>query len=72
MPPVRVSSGGESGWGEAGMYGPPEPVAAAIKVQDVVIMMIVMMMMMMMMMMVMPGCAGPEDDRRGAAARGDQ
>ena len=32
VPPVRVSSGGESGWGEAGMYGPPEPVAAAIKV----------------------------------------
>ena len=37
MPPVRVSSGGESGWGEAGMYGPPEPVAAAIKVEDVII-----------------------------------
>ena len=37
VPPVRVSSGGESGWGEAGMYGPPEPVAAAIKVEDVIV-----------------------------------
>ena len=29
---VRIASGGLSGWGEAGQYGPPEPVASAIKV----------------------------------------
>merc|ERR1712038_2148516 len=28
---VRITSGGVSGWGEAGQYGPPEPVASAIK-----------------------------------------
>ena len=30
---VRITSGGECGWGEAGQYGPPEPVASAIKVR---------------------------------------
>ena len=30
---VRITSGGVSGWGEAGQYGPPEPVASAIKVR---------------------------------------
>ena len=30
---VRITSGGEAGWGEAGQYGPPEPVASAIKVR---------------------------------------
>ena len=29
---MRITSGGVSGWGEAGQYGPPEPVASAIKV----------------------------------------
>jgi len=28
---VRITSGDLSGWGEAGQYGPPEPVASAIK-----------------------------------------
>merc|ERR1712038_1279287 len=28
---VKVSSGKKCGWGEAGHYGPPEPVAAAIQ-----------------------------------------
>jgi len=28
---VKISSGELSGWGEAGQYGPPEPVASAIK-----------------------------------------
>ena len=30
---VRITSDGLSGWGEAGQYGPPEPVASAIKVK---------------------------------------
>jgi len=28
---VKITAGGQVGWGEAGQYGPPEPVAAAIK-----------------------------------------
>ena len=31
---VKISSGELSGWGEAGQYGPPEPVASAIKARD--------------------------------------
>ena len=31
---VRITSGDLSGWGEAGQYGPPEPVASAIKVRQ--------------------------------------
>ena len=31
---VKISSGELSGWGEAGQYGPPEPVASAIKALD--------------------------------------
>ena len=28
---VKITSGDTIGWGEAGQYGPPEPVAAAIE-----------------------------------------
>ena len=31
---MKISSGELSGWGEAGQYGPPEPVASAIKARD--------------------------------------
>ena len=30
---VRITSGDLFGWGEAGQYGPPEPVASAIQVR---------------------------------------